>query len=535
MHAKRFRNFVLISAIIYCAGLPTVLFGQFNYSPYLFGNPHTLSVSIESMNLATGLVELNGVDLQSPRTAFTWEWGDGIVTSGFFPQGHTYSDRSHNYIITVIAHYSSGGTDSVQTEVHFIAPVIVPISLPSLTSVTIPSTPVTLESHWLGYSPPELSYFSDSFFTSMPRSSVEYILSVAASVEMDFVNNNVYLPDSNFQQVVLRDSSAGGAYSIWFATPVALGAGDWMFQGSPSYSSLFHEMGHNFTLNFPANLPYGGRIDGNANAIYSECMAQIFQHAAGYEIVNNAASYGLGSDLVFDIEQSLISSIEVVRQAYDTYVASGCPFASWNDTLTPTDETFGTFMTIAYEFCAQAESLKTGYRGPVKRLTEALAQFDSTIWRAYDQSNNTLAADSFRATLMVSALSYAFNKDLRPEFRKLNFPISDNWYNQLVDYIKESRAIAPSDLKLCQNYPNPFNPSTTIRFGLRQPSNVEVDILNVLGQRLQVFNLGRVNTGVYDQTVDMSRFASGVYFCRIDARASGGESFISMKKMVLIK
>ena len=38
-------------------------------------------------------------------------------------------------------------------------------------------------------------------------------------------------------------------------------------------------------------------IDGNANAIYSESMAQIFQHATGYEIVNNYDYYGLSEDL----------------------------------------------------------------------------------------------------------------------------------------------------------------------------------------------------------------------------------------------
>jgi hypothetical protein len=333
----------------------------------------------------------------------------------------------------------------------------------------------------------------------------------------------------------LRDSSAGGAYSIWYSTPVAFGAGDAMFRGSPSYSSLFHEMGHNFTLNFPANFPYGGRIDGDANAIYSESMAQIFQHAAGYELVNNSTSYGMDSDLVFDIKQSLISSIEIVRQAYDNYVASGCPFASWNNPSTSTDETFDTFMTIAYEFCAQAESLETGYREPVKRFTRALAQFDKSIWQAYDQSNNSAAADSFRATLMVSALSYAFDKDLRPEFKALRFPIDDAWYDQLVTYVKGNSITVPVIFHLSQNYPDPFNPTTTISFDLMENSKVLLDICNVLGQKVQEFDLGEKSSGSYSQTVDMSHFASGVYFYRMIAVGEKGERFTSIKKMVLIK
>jgi len=44
-----------------------------------------------------------------------------------------------------------------------------------------------------------------------------------------------------------------------------------------------------------------------------------------------------------------------------------------------------------------------------------------------------------------------------------------------------------------------------------------------------------MSAGIYSQTVNMSRFASGVYFYRIDAMAQDGERFISMKKMLLIK
>ncbi len=529
--------------MFFCAAILIVLrssFGlcqdsNFSYSPYLFGARHTLSVNVQSIDTASGVVQLGGVDLQGPLTPFTWKWGDGIVTSGFFPQSHKYGDRSRNYIVTVVAHYSSGNTDSSRVLVRLVLPVIDPVSLPGLTAVTIPSGKVTLQSHWPAYSAPDLSFFGDNYFTTISRADVEYILSAAASIEMDFVNDDVYLPGGNFRQVVLRDSSVGGAYSIWYSTPVALGMSNSMFEGNPSYSSLFHEMGHNFTLNFPASLPYGGRIDGDANAIYSESMAQIFQHAAGYELVNNAASYGLDSDLVLDIEQSLIASIQIVRNAYDDYVSHGCPFASWNDPSTPPDETFDTFMTIAYEFCAEAESLGTGFREPVKRMTRALAKFSTGMMQAYDPSHNSAAADSFRATLMVSALSYAFDKDLRPQFKALKFPIDDTWYDQLVTYVNQSRPDGPSGLRLLQNYPNPFNPATVIGFDLKESATVRIEIFDILGQRVLELRLGRMSPGPHDRTVNMSRFSSGIYFYRIRADRARGETVASTKSMMLIK
>ena len=78
------------------------------------------------------------------------------------------------------------------------------------------------------------------------------MLSAAAAIQNDLANSNVCLVDGGFRQCVLRDPAAGGMYSIWYSSPVAFGSADYAFQGTPGYSSFFHEMGHNVTLNFPA-------------------------------------------------------------------------------------------------------------------------------------------------------------------------------------------------------------------------------------------------------------------------------------------
>ena len=126
----------------------------------------------------------------------------------------------------------------------------------------------------------------------------------ASLIQKGFANDNVYLVDGGFRQVVLRDPDFGGMYSLWFTNPVSFGASTSAFSGTVQYSSLMHEMGHNMTLNSPANYYYGGKIDGNANAIFSESMAQIFQHATAHYLLNNYQSYGLSEDLVADIRES---------------------------------------------------------------------------------------------------------------------------------------------------------------------------------------------------------------------------------------
>ena len=195
-----------------------------------------------------------------------------------------------------------------------------------------------------------------------------------------------------------------------------------------------HEMGHNVTLNSPVDYYYGGKIDGSANAIFSESMAQIFAHATAHYLLNHYQQYGLSDDLAADIKQSALLSMCIVKDLYEEYLSSGKSFASWNDPRTDEDETLLTFMTIAYKFFEHAENSSSGYRTPLKRMMTLLQTFDEDMKARYDQNHDTPEAEMFRATLMVTALSYAFETDLRQEFRNLNFPISDDLFDQLYNF-----------------------------------------------------------------------------------------------------
>jgi hypothetical protein len=407
---------------------------SFNFKKYLFDSLSTLSLFVDSINSSNGYVKINGGDSRCPTNPFDWYWGDGDYSSGFFPLSHTYENTEKNYIVKVIANYSSGWKDTAELLIRFVPPSISPITLSDTISVYIPDHPISLGSRpFPGYGPPSLASFNNSFFTAIPRASLEYILSVSADIQMDFVNHNTYLFENKFEQYMLRDSLFGGAYSLWFTNPVAFGVGDVFMLGNIGYSSLFHEMGHNITLNTPGTFYFGGRIDGNANAIYSETMAQIFQHSTGYVIVNNYLDYGLSEDIMSDIKQQVIQTIKFVRFKYEEYCNSGYPYSSWNNPATPEDETFLSFMTIAYKFFEHAENSGNGYLVPLKRMMTFLQGFCQNWSDSYDHNNNTAAADSFRATLFVKALSVAFQTDLRSEFRDLHFPVSDQIYNAFTN------------------------------------------------------------------------------------------------------
>jgi Concanavalin A-like lectin/glucanases superfamily/Secretion system C-terminal sorting domain/Low-density lipoprotein receptor repeat class B len=94
---------------------------------------------------------------------------------------------------------------------------------------------------------------------------------------------------------------------------------------------------------------------------------------------------------------------------------------------------------------------------------------------------------------------------------------------------------APRSYALYQNYPNPFNPSTTIRFDLKEASNVTLAIYNVLGQKVLERSYGTMNSGRYNEDINLGQYASGVYYYTILATGIDGQSFRSTKKLMMLK
>ncbi len=96
--------------------------------------------------------------------------------------------------------------------------------------------------------------------------------------------------------------------------------------------------------------------------------------------------------------------------------------------------------------------------------------------------------------------------------------------------------VVPKQFALFQNYPNPFNPSTTIRYDIARMSYVKVTVYDVLGRAVANLVDGVQAARTYTVQWNAHGFASGVYFCRIEARPQdGAEMFSSIKKLLLMK
>jgi len=399
----------------------------FGFRAYL-EHPPTLVLGEPAIDGAS--VTVSGSDSRCPSTPFTFDWGDGSREETFLPASHEFVDVERDYTVTVTAHYDPGES-SASVLVRFGPPRADFRRDPSIPEcVHVAREPVPLGTTWPGYSAPEgLRGFAEEDL-AVPRTTWEYLLDVGHELQLDFGNRDV-TEIGGSTMVVLGAPGFGGAFSLWFTEPVAMGANPSYLASLSGISSLYHEMGHDLTLNGPAHLRLGGNTDGRASTVVSETLAQIFQHATAWELLNHPTRYGLGETLAEEVRRSALASFAITAHAYRDYVARGCPFATLQVAGDDADRTFGTFMTLAYVFVENAEVVGA-YRAPLKRMMRLLQTFGERDRERYQMPEN----DAFRATFVVAALSHAFGRDLRGRFRELRFALDDEVYVELRERVE---------------------------------------------------------------------------------------------------
>ena len=86
-----------------------------------------------------------------------------------------------------------------------------------------------------------------------------------------------------------------------------------------------------------------------------------------------------------------------------------------------------------------------------------------------------------------------------------------------------------------QNYPNPFNPSTSISFSVAKSDYVELNIYDILGNKVTTLMNNYINPGNYNLQWNGRDFngksvSGGVYLYQLKAKG-----FNQTKKMLFIK
>jgi hypothetical protein len=98
----------------------------------------------------------------------------------------------------------------------------------------------------------------------------------------------------------------------------------------------------------------------------------------------------------------------------------------------------------------------------------------------------------------------------------------------------------PASYQLSQNHPNPFAGETTIPYSLPEPSWVTMEIFNLRGQRVRLLTDAVQQPGCHfirwdGRNAFGGEVGSGIYLCRMTARASAGTAYVHSREMLLVK
>lgn len=101
---------------------------------------------------------------------------------------------------------------------------------------------------------------------------------------------------------------------------------------------------------------------------------------------------------------------------------------------------------------------------------------------------------------------------------------------KLITSIIKTSNIIPTEFKLYQNFPNPFNNQTKIEFHINKNANYKLNIINLLGQEIEVIFHKYLEIGKYSASYNPKNLSSGVYIYQLSSKYN-----MDNKKFILIK
>jgi aminopeptidase N len=102
--------------------------------------------------------------------------------------------------------------------------------------------------------------------------------------------------------------------------------------------------------------------------------------------------------------------------------------------------------------------------------------------------------------------------------------------NKILKDKKGDDPVESIDFRLLQNYPNPFNPQTKIMYMIKEYSEVNLRVYDILGREVARLVSNKQRPGTYEVAFIANNIASGVYVYKLDA---GG--LTESRKMVYIR
>ena len=261
-------------------------------------------------------------------------------------------------------------------------------------------------------------------------------------------------------------------------------------------------------ISLPARPP-----DSRKSVLFPTAKSYAFAYEAGY-LIRDSLVCGSGYWLRFDQDQTmsvtgvnLLSDTVAVVHGWNLIGAISYPVMAGTVVSRPPG------MITSRFFGYQGKYIITDTLLPGKGYWVKAAQ-DGQLILSYPGSGSLAAGESER-------ISMSLDDEIPPAP-----PEPEN-----------SAPDLPKDYVLAQSYPNPFNPTTTIEYGLPLQSRISLKIYNLLGQEEATLASGVEEAGYKTVTWNGAGFASGVYFCRLEASSVSVPSmtFAQVRRIILLK
>jgi glucose/arabinose dehydrogenase len=206
-----------------------------------------------------------------------------------------------------------------------------------------------------------------------------------------------------------------------------------------------------------------------------------------------------------------------------TYNMSGCNYPEYISPVWEYSHSVGYSITGGYV-----------YRGAnVPELLGKYIYADYGTRKVWALSYDGITPPSNELLLTAASNPTSFGVDQANELYVVGF---STIYRFTPTVTSSENEINLNEFRLEQNYPNPFNPSTIIKYNLPEDSDVTIRIYDAVGKEIDSITTGFQQKGYYQKTWNAGRFASGVYFVRMNAKSlSSGKTFANVIKMLYLK
>ncbi len=176
---------------------------------------------------------------------------------------------------------------------------------------------------------------------------------------------------------------------------------------------------------------------------------------------------------------------------------------AWSDT-----DTLISDANLAPDILAQVFDINTGGRTATKNITAPTPYYSDNYfmylsdWCGYDAVNDEII-------LHMTTSSYG-TTDLDPVYHSY---LQDA---RILANISEFSSVSNGTLVVSQNYPNPFNESTSIDITLKKASDVNLEVYNMMGQKIAESTYQLV-AGNHTVQLSGQNLSSGIYFYTVRA------------------